>query len=257
MLKKIESLEKYPNLHEGLRVKTSDGDDVGKIVQLNDNFFVLEKGIFFPKEFTARYEDIRDVEDDTLYLYQTSGELSPWREEEYQGWAQTTDLESGELVGQPSEEYTERHMNIEAKETKAPIVNVEANEAKVPIVEEELQATKTLKETGRLNIRKVVHTELRHFTIPVMREEVRIERTPVAEGTSVADLTKGQELFQEESISIPVREEEVTISKRPVVKEEIRIKKEQVFDQKEVQGQVKKEDLEIKEEGRIPKKKAG
>ncbi|MEO5970257.1 MAG: YsnF/AvaK domain-containing protein [Bdellovibrionia bacterium] len=248
MISKNEALKKYPNLNEGLRVKTSDGDDVGKIIQLCDNFFVLEKGIFFPKDFTARYEDIRDIEEDGIHLYQTSDELSPWREEEYQGWAQTTDLEAGELIAQPSEEYTRRHVNVEA---------VEANEAKIPIVEEELQATKTLKEAGRLNIRKVVHTELKHFTIPVMREEVRIERGPAVEGAVSEGLTQGKDVFQEETISIPLREEEVTISKRPVVKEEVRIKKEQVFDQQEVQGQVKKEDLEIKEEGRIPKKKVG
>src|SRR4051812_32178663 len=100
MLLKTDSLKMYPKLHEGLRVKTNDGEDVGKIVQLNDNYFVLEKGIFFPREFTARYDDIRDLQKDVLYLRQLSDELSPWREEDYEGWAQTTDLESGEIVGQ-------------------------------------------------------------------------------------------------------------------------------------------------------------
>ncbi len=259
MLVRNESVKKFPELHEGLRVKTNDGDDVGKIVQLYDNYFVLEKGIFFPREFTARYDDIRDIQDNVVYLRQLRDELSPWREEQYEGWAQTHDLESEDVRIQPIMEVGETAPKERVTERVAERGEriIEGSDARVPLVEEELQTTKSLKETGRLKIRKVVHTELKHFTIPVMREEIRIERGPATETISSESLSKDKDLFQEESISIPVMEEEVTISKRPVVKEEVHIKKEQVFEQKEISGQVKKEDIEMVEEGQIPKKKAG
>jgi uncharacterized protein (TIGR02271 family) len=245
MLLKNEVFKKYPNLHEGIRVKTSDGDDVGKIVELYDSYFILEKGVFFPKEFTARYDDIRELQDGVVYLRQVSGELVPWKEEDYEGWTQTSDLDSGALEAKPSAEYVERH------------INKIANEANVGLAEEELQTIKSLKEIGRLTVRKVVHTEFKHFLIPVMREEISIERGAISTPTSPESLNESHQPFQEESYTIPLMEEEVTVTKRPVIREEVKIKKDQVFEEREISGQVRKEDIEIKEEGQIPRKKAG
>jgi uncharacterized protein (TIGR02271 family) len=59
--------------------------------------------------------------------------------------------------------------------------------------------------------------------------------------------------FQEQEIRIPVREEEVEVTKRPVVKEEIRVGKETRTEEQEVSGEVRKE--RVKVERNEPKEK--
>lgn len=47
----------------------------------------------------------------------------------------------------------------------------------VPLREEELQVRRgEMRETGRIRVLKTVHTEDKHFTVPLRREDVRIER---------------------------------------------------------------------------------
>ena len=88
-----------------------------------------------------------------------------------------------------------------------------------------------------------------HLTVPVTREEVRIERTPVqGAGTEVTDVGGA---FQAKTVTIPVMEEEVTVSKRPVVKEEVRVYKEQRTEQRDVQGEVRKEDVEVEGKNKL------
>lgn len=55
-------------LHEGMVAYTSDGERLGRIVQLHPGHFVLEKGVFFPLEFSCRYEDVRSIQGDELWL---------------------------------------------------------------------------------------------------------------------------------------------------------------------------------------------
>jgi stress response protein YsnF len=51
-------------------------------------------------------------------------------------------------------------------------------------------------------------------------------------------------------------EEEVTISKRPVIKEEVRISKERTTTERPVEGEVRKEEVKIEGDERLRKKGA-
>ena len=51
---------RYPSLVEGMTVYSNDGERMGKVTSLGDDYFLVEKGIFFPKDFTFRYDDIQD-----------------------------------------------------------------------------------------------------------------------------------------------------------------------------------------------------
>ena len=224
-------------------VYSNDGEKLGKVTNLGNDYFIVEKGFFFPKDFTLRYEDIQNVRDGSVYLAISKAELSDWREPSYAGWQQTEEINAGRLNAEPLDEYRDRYARFSSEETK------------VPIVEEELQVEKTSKQKGEIKIRKVVHTELRHFTIPVMKEEVRIDRVPVTERESSA--IGADTGFQENTIRIPIVEEEISISKRPVVKEEVRVSKERTIKEEEVQGEVRKEEVEIEGEDLLKRKKAG
>ena len=117
------------------------------------------------------------------------------------------------------------------------------------VKEERLHAEKRPVETGAVTVRKEVHTETKHLDVPVEREEVVVERTPVhgrAATSGVAD-----DLREGEQLRIPVREEKVNVSKEAVVTEEVKVGKRVVQDTEHVTGQVRKEEVKVEQEGDV------
>jgi uncharacterized protein (TIGR02271 family) len=221
MLHKNESLQKYPDLKEGLNAYNREGDKLGRIVELQNDYLTVEKGAFFPKDFTFRYDDIVQVRDGSITLSRGREELENWKNEKYEGWHEYERLNKGE--------------------------------ATIPVHEEELEAQKVSKPKGEIHVRKVVHTEMKHFTVPVTKEKVIIERKPVNEEQP---LKQGEEVFKEEDIRIPVSEEEVEIIKHPVTKEEVHIRKEIHTEEQKFKGEVRKENVEVNREDEKGRKAA-
>jgi len=117
---------------------------------------------------------------------------------------------------------------------------------KIQVHEEELRVHKQPVETGEVRVRKEVHTEHKTLEVPVKKEEVVIERHPVA-GHAVS----GQCIKEGEEIRLPVREEQVHIEKQPVVKEEVTVGKRQVQDTERVAGSVRKEEVRVEKTGDV------
>ena len=107
--------------------------------------------------------------------------------------------------------------------------------------EEELRAGVREREAGRVNVRKSVKTEREVVRVPKRREEVDIERLPVeGEARSAIEADIG-----EDEVVLQVFEEEVVVTKRVVLKEEIRIRKRVVWDEQTVEVDLRKEEVEI------------
>jgi uncharacterized protein (TIGR02271 family) len=111
--------------------------------------------------------------------------------------------------------------------------------------EEELSIGKHEVEAGEVRVGKHVETERVSEPVSRTRERVRIERRPVNEAV------RGAAPFGDEEIRVPLREEEVHVEKRPVVKEELVISKDRVTDTQNVQADVKKERFDIDKQGRV------
>lgn len=129
------------------------------------------------------------------------------------------------------------------------ILETGSKEIAVPLVEEEVVVDKNVREVGQVRIHKQVITETRQVEVPVTREEVVIERV----ATNRAPDANDAKLFSDQEIVVPVRVEEVEISKRPVVREEVRVKKEAVSEEKRLDAQVRKETVRIDEDGSVDK----
>jgi uncharacterized protein (TIGR02271 family) len=114
-------------------------------------------------------------------------------------------------------------------------------EIRVQRSEEELVAGTREREAGAMRIRKRVRTTRERVEVPVRREEVRVERVPVSEETTGAEIG-------EEEVVVPVTETEVVVSKRPVVKEEIRIHKDVVEGTEVVEEEVRREEIDVVDE---------
>jgi uncharacterized protein (TIGR02271 family) len=108
--------------------------------------------------------------------------------------------------------------------------------------EEELQVGKTTRERGRARLKKYVVTEEVTQTVPVQREEVRIEREPITDG-NVDAATDGPEISEEEH-EVTLHEEQVVTSKQAVPKERVRLDKDTVVEEQQVSEEVRKEQIE-------------
>ena len=104
--------------------------------------------------------------------------------------------------------------------------------------EEELRAGVREREAGQVNVRKSVRTEREMVRVPKRREEVLIERVPVD-----GEATEAQ--IGEDEVVVQVFEEEVVVSKKIVLKEEIRIRKRVAWDEEAVEVDLRKEEVEI------------
>jgi uncharacterized protein (TIGR02271 family) len=106
--------------------------------------------------------------------------------------------------------------------------------------EEELDVDTKQVPRGQAGVRKRVVTEQQHRTVPVEREELRVEREPIpaGEGDSTTELAA-------EERTVELREEQPVVDKRVVPKERVRIGKEVVRDQEQISEPVRKEQVEV------------
>jgi uncharacterized protein (TIGR02271 family) len=108
--------------------------------------------------------------------------------------------------------------------------------------EEELQVGTRQRERGRVRLRKYVVTEPVTQTVPVQREEVRLEREPVTDANIDAAMS-GPDITESEH-EVTLREEEPVVEKRVVPKERVRVDKDVATEEREVSEEVRKERIE-------------
>jgi uncharacterized protein (TIGR02271 family) len=114
--------------------------------------------------------------------------------------------------------------------------------------EEELRVGKTSRESGHARLRKYVVTEQVEKTVPVQREEVRVEREPITDA-NVGDATSGPAISEEEH-EVVLHEEEPVVEKHVVPKERVRLDKDVQMEERQVSDTVRKEHIQA--EGDTP-----
>jgi uncharacterized protein (TIGR02271 family) len=115
----------------------------------------------------------------------------------------------------------------------------------VELHEEQLRPRKETVEAGEVALRKDVVTEQKTMDVPVTREEVVVERHPVAGRPA------GGEIHEGEEVRVPVREEQVRLDKEAVVTEEVSVGKRPVTDNERVSGTVRREEARVETEGDV------
>jgi uncharacterized protein (TIGR02271 family) len=108
--------------------------------------------------------------------------------------------------------------------------------------EEELRVGTAKRERGRARLKKYVVTEDVSQTVPVQREEVRVEREPITDANR-GRAKDGPDISEEEH-EVVLHEEEVVTEKRAVPKERVRLDKETVTNEETVSDQVRREQID-------------
>jgi uncharacterized protein (TIGR02271 family) len=108
--------------------------------------------------------------------------------------------------------------------------------------EERLRVGTERVQTGRARLRKYIVTEDVQTTVPVSREEVRIEREPITEANREAAMS-GPELSEEEH-EVTLTAERPVVGKETVPVERVRLGNEKITGEEQVSEQVRKEQIE-------------
>lgn len=108
--------------------------------------------------------------------------------------------------------------------------------------EERLHVGTESHETGRVRLRKYVVTENVTQTVPVQREEVRIEREPITDANA-GDAFDGPAISEEEH-EVTLHEERPVVEKETVPVERVRLDKETVTEERTVNEEVRKEQID-------------
>ena len=108
--------------------------------------------------------------------------------------------------------------------------------------EEEVRVGTTQQERGRARLKKYVVTEDVQTSVPVQREEVRLEHEPITEA-NMDQATDGPAISEEEH-EVVLHEEQPVVEKRAVPKERVRLSKDSVTEEAQVSEEVRKERIE-------------
>lgn len=115
---------------------------------------------------------------------------------------------------------------------------------RMTLSEEELRVGKRVTQAGEVDVRKTVETRHVAKTVPVMHEEVSVERRPLQ-----AD-SRASTRIGEDEVRIPLRGEEAVIEKRTVPKEEVVIRKKTVQGEQKVEADVRSERVDVDRSGK-------
>ncbi|UZX02278.1 DUF2382 domain-containing protein [Arthrobacter sp. CDRTa11] len=247
-------------LNRGGNVVASDGEKIGSIGQLyadddtgEPTWVTVKTGLFGTSQSFVPVEGARIDGDDLVVPYtkdhvkdaprvEADGHLEPDEEDrlydhyerggrtyseartdaDYRGDA---DLNAGNAAG------------TVGRDTSGPTTDDAMTRS-----EERLHVGTEKQATGRARLRKYVTTENVTRTVPVQREEVRIEREPITDANRGAAMS-GPDLSDEEH-EVTLHEERPVVDKETVPVERVRLDKDTVTDDVTVNEEVRKERIE-------------
>ncbi|WP_338492569.1 PRC and DUF2382 domain-containing protein [Streptomyces sp. SJL17-4] len=109
--------------------------------------------------------------------------------------------------------------------------------------EEEMHVGTEQVETGHVRLRKYVVTEDVQQTVPVMHEEVRVEREPITEANRDPAM-KGPEISEAEH-EVTVYAERPVVETRAVPVERVSLRTDEVTEEETVTGRIRKERIDV------------
>jgi uncharacterized protein (TIGR02271 family) len=115
--------------------------------------------------------------------------------------------------------------------------------------EERLHASTETVESGRVRLRKYVVTSEQQITVPIRREEVHITREPVKPGEAGTAANIG-----EEEREVILHEERPVVAKETVAVERVSLDTEIVREDREISDTVRREEVEIDDGTKPPRR---
>ena len=255
----------------GAEVHESDGSKIGSVAQvyLDDQtgapeWVSVKTGLFGTKESFVPLEGANLTGDRIQVRFSKDqvknapridpdGSLTPAEEDElyaYYGLASTggrlsgTDTETGTAVGAYTDtDTTYAGTRTGDRETVGHDTSGPTTDDAMTRSEERLVTGTRREEAGKARLRKYVVTEQQQVSVPVSREEVRLEREPITDA-NIGRAMDGPDISEEEH-EVTLTAERPVIEKETVPVERVRLGKETITEEESVTGEVRKEQIEF------------
>jgi uncharacterized protein (TIGR02271 family) len=239
----------YDQIQAGWSAIGSDGDKIGEIEEIGQDYLLVTKGLIFPKDLYIPISNVQSVDGDEGQVIldvekdriDDMGWDQPPATTASGSWDGGTAVDGG-LTGTSSDAYASSSQGTATSTDYATDYTQTAGDTmRVPVHEEELRAERTREQAGEVRVNRNVVEEERTLDVPVTREEVEVRRVPVS-GDASADTSA---FTDGDTIRVPVTEEQVRVTKEPRVVEEIEISKRQVTENQRVSDTVRREEVDV------------
>jgi uncharacterized protein (TIGR02271 family) len=236
--------------YRGEDLVDSDGSKIGKIEEIYldaesnaPEWALVHTGLFGTKRTFVPLHDATET-DGKLRVPFDKGTVKDAPGIEANG--QLSQREEAELYRHYGRDYgthdagetTDRSRDTVGRDTSGPTTDDAMTRS-----EEELRVGTTEREAGRARLRKYVVTDEVSETVPVKREEVRVEREPITDANR-GDALDGPAISEEEH-EVVLHEEEVVAEKRAVPKERVRLDKDVEVEERTVSEDVRREQIDV------------
>jgi uncharacterized protein (TIGR02271 family) len=193
----------------------SGDEDLGEVQETGQNYVLVQRGIINKEKFYIPKDMVESYDGDVLRFSISED-----------------DAKSRFLRDSPPSSSSSANEGLAAAR--------KAEETTVPITEERLDASKR-ESTREATITKEPVTETKTVEVPVTHEEISVERRP-ASGSTTAE----RPVQSKTETKVPLKQEEVQVTKQPYVKEEVSVKKKPVTETRTVSEQVTSEKVNVK-----------
>ena len=212
-------------------------EDFGKIQEVGSVSILTKKGFlnteFFdiPKDLVASYDGdkvyFKINEEEARNFSKRNSSLMTEKEEKEESSINQSKITAEDENNNLSTDYTS--------------IGNKNNDIVIPLMSEELVITKK-EVTDEVIITKKPVTETKTEQVQLMHEEIRIERRPASNSKDSPDTSTTKEdippIESKTEIKIPLKREEVKVTKKPYVKEEIIVKRHPVTEIRKISEEI-------------------
>jgi uncharacterized protein (TIGR02271 family) len=243
----------------------ADGDKIGRVGQIylddqtdEPNWVTVRTGLFGTSESFVPLSGASASGSDIVVTYDkdtvkdaprvdADGHLTPAEEQTlyaYYGLGGTTEVNDQDALrhrGVDDDRDADRTATV-GHDTSGPTTDNAMTRS-----EEQLRVGTQTREAGRARLRKYVVTENVTQTVPVSREEVRLEREPITDANR--DQAMAGPAISDEEHEVVLHEERPVVQKDAVPVERVRLDTETVADEVTVNEEVRKEQIDTDIDG--------
>ena len=260
--------QQYSMVSAGWDVYGSDDEKIGTVDEVGQDYLLVRKGLIFTTDVYVPHAAITQIDpDQTSVLVNVPKDAidqQGWNEPPMStgvgGFQETTGDEAGYATstqtvggtGYESNDYattgqtTDYATTGQTTDYASTAQTTDSDTIRVPRYEEELRAGTQTREAGEVQVRKDVVEEQQTLEVPVTREDVEVRRVSVNREVGADDSAFAQ---SGDTLRVPIREEQVVVSKEPRVVEELEIRKVAHQDTEQVSDTVRREEVDVQRTG--------
>ena len=201
----------------------SNDEDLGEVKEIDGDYVLVQKGLINKEKFYIP-KNMAESYDGNVLRFNISKE----------------EVRNRFMGDSPpvADQYSSSYENADVTEKDTANVSKETD-SRVPLIEERVNLSKR-ESTEEATVTKEPVTQTKTVEVPVTHEEVTIENRPPKD-RKYTSITSESPVESKTEIKIPLKREEVEVTKQPYVKEEVVVKKKPVTETRQVSEEVRSE----------------